>query len=74
MRLVANHGVIEDMDIKHRNGAAVDGLDASVLHGARVWEIEDWASSLARAGLGSSLSEEAGQWLNHMLGTEYTRM
>lgn len=70
MRLVANHGVIEDMEIKHRDGAAVDGLDASVFHGARIWEMDDWAASLARAGLGSSLSDEAGQWLNHMFGTD----
>ncbi|KAL6864566.1 hypothetical protein J3F83DRAFT_761898 [Trichoderma novae-zelandiae] len=74
MRLVANHGVIEEMDIKHSDGAAVDGLDASVFHGARVWEVDDWAALLARAGLGSSLSEEAGPWLNHMFGTEYTRL
>ncbi|TFA98393.1 Putative lipoate-protein ligase A [Trichoderma ghanense] len=74
MRLVANHGIIEDMDIKHSDGAAVDGLDASVFHGARVWEVDDWAASLARAGLGSSLSEEAGHWLNHMFGTEYTSL
>lgn len=74
MRLVANHGVIEDMDIKHSDGAAVDGLDASVFHGARIWEMDDWSASLARAGLGSSLSEEAGHWLNHMFGTEYTKM
>ncbi|KAL7810728.1 hypothetical protein V8C44DRAFT_331906 [Trichoderma aethiopicum] len=74
LRLVANHGVIEDMDIKHSDGAAVDGLDASVFHGARIWEMDDWAAPLARAGLGSSLSQEAGQWLNHMFGTEYTKM
>ncbi|KAH0496145.1 hypothetical protein TgHK011_003524 [Trichoderma gracile] len=74
MRLVANHGVIEDMDIKHSDGAAVDGLDVSVFHGARVWEMDDWAALLARAGLGSNLSDEAGHWLNHMFGTEYTKM
>lgn len=74
MHLLAKHGVIEEMSIKHSDGAAVAALDASLFHGASVWEINDWAEPLTRAGLGSSLSKEAGTWLNGMFGTEYTKM
>lgn len=74
MHLFAKHGVIEDMSIKHRDGAAINGLDASVFHGTSVWEITNWVASLTRAGLGDSLSKEAGEWLNGVLGTEYAKM
>jgi lipoate-protein ligase A len=74
MCLLAKHGVIEEMTIKHSDGAAVNALDDSKFHGASVWEIDDWAESLSRAGLGGSLSREAGAWLNGMFGTDYTRM
>ncbi|KAH6608238.1 lipoate- ligase a [Trichoderma cornu-damae] len=74
MRLLAKHGVIEEMSIKRRDGAAVDALDASVFQGASVWAIRDWAEPLARAGLGGSLSKEAGAWLNGVFGTDYTKM
>ncbi|KAL6901199.1 hypothetical protein GGI43DRAFT_370708 [Trichoderma evansii] len=74
MRLFARHGVIEDMSIKHSDGAAINGLDASILHGTSVWEITNWKESLTRAGLGDSLSTEAGEWLNGVFGTEYAKM
>ncbi|KAL7943743.1 hypothetical protein V8C42DRAFT_328338 [Trichoderma barbatum] len=74
MNLLAKHGVIEEMNITHSDGAAIDALDASTFHGASVWEVDDWAESLTRAGLGSGLSNEAGAWLNGMLGTDYTKM
>jgi lipoate-protein ligase A len=74
MYLLAKHGVIEEMNIKHRDGAVIDGLDASALHGASVWEVDNWIERLTRAGLGSSLSKEAGEWLNGVFGTEYTKM
>ncbi|EHK16140.1 uncharacterized protein TRIVIDRAFT_163920 [Trichoderma virens Gv29-8] len=74
MCLLAKHGVIEEMTIKHSDGAAVNALDDSKFHGASVWEIDNWAESLSRAGLGGSLSREAGAWLNGMFGTDYTRM
>ncbi|RFU80420.1 lipoate- ligase a [Trichoderma arundinaceum] len=74
MYLLAKHGVIEEMSIKHSDGAAVKALDASVFQGASVWNIHDWAESLNRAGLGGTLSGEAGKWLNGVFGTEYTKM
>lgn len=74
MSLLARHGVIDDLNIKHSDGAAVDTLDASRFHGASIWEIGDWAESLTQAGLGGSLSKEAGDWLNGIFGTEYTKM
>lgn len=74
MHLFAKHGVIEDMAIKHSDGAAISGLDASVFHGTSVWEITNWVESLRRAGLGDGLSKEAGEWLNGVLGAEYAKM
>ncbi|KAL6817440.1 hypothetical protein V8C40DRAFT_253119 [Trichoderma camerunense] len=74
MSLLARHGVIDEVNIKHSDGAAVDTLDASRFHGASIWEIGDWAESLTQAGLGDSLSKEAGAWLNGIFGTEYTNM
>lgn len=74
MHLSARHGVIEDVSIKHSDGAAINGLDASVFQGASVWEITNWVDSLHRAGLGDSLGKEAGEWLNEMFGTEYANM
>jgi lipoate-protein ligase A len=74
MHLSARHGVIEDMSIKHSDGTAINGLDASVFQGASVWEIMNWTESLNRAGLGDSVSKEAGEWLNGMFGAEYARM
>jgi lipoate-protein ligase A len=74
MHLSARHGVIEDMSIKHSNGAAITGLDASAFQGASVWETTNWVESLNRAGLGDSASKEAGEWLNGMFGAEYARM
>lgn len=74
MHLSARHGVIEDMSIKHGDGAAINGLDASVLQGASLWEITNWVESLSRAGLGDRVSKEAGEWLNGMFGTEYAKM
>ncbi|KAL7794236.1 hypothetical protein V8C37DRAFT_376959 [Trichoderma ceciliae] len=72
MYLLAKHGAIEEINIKHSDRAAMKALDASALRGVSVWEIDSWVESLARAGLGSKLSEEAGMWLNGVFGTEYT--
>ncbi|KAM0263777.1 hypothetical protein ACHAQJ_001095 [Trichoderma viride] len=74
MYLLAKHGVIEVTGIKHSDGTIINGLDASVFQGASVWEIDNWVERLARAGLGDSLSKEAGEWLNGVFGTEYTKM
>ncbi|KAL7907025.1 hypothetical protein GGI35DRAFT_102189 [Trichoderma velutinum] len=74
MCLLAKHGVIEAMDIQHNDGTAVDALDISTFHATPLWEINDWTESLARAGLGSRLSQEAGAWLNGMFGTKYTEI
>lgn len=74
MHLSARHGVIEDMSIKHSDGAAINGLDTSVFQGASVWDITNWTGSLNRAGLGDSVGKEAGEWLNGMFGAEYARM
>lgn len=74
MHLSARHGVIEDMSIKHSDGAAINGLDASVFQGASVWDITNWTESLNRAGLGDGVSKEAGEWLDGMFGTEYAKM
>ncbi|KAL7926378.1 hypothetical protein ACQKWADRAFT_280131 [Trichoderma austrokoningii] len=74
INLSARHGVIEDMRITHSDGAAINGLDASVFQGASVWEISNWTELLNRAGLGDSVGEEAGEWLNGMFGTEYAKM
>lgn len=74
MHLFAKHGVIEDMSIKHSDGAVINGMDASVFHGTSVWEITNWKESLTRAGLGDSLSTEAGEWLNGVFGAEYAKM
>lgn len=74
MSLLARHGVIDELNIKHSDGAAVDTLDASRFQGVSIWEIGNWAESLTQAGLGSRLSKEAGAWLNGIFGTEYTKM
>lgn len=74
MSLLARHGVIDEVNIKHSDGAAVDALNVSIFNGASIWEIGDWVESLTQAGLGGSLSKEAGAWLNDIFGTEYTKM
>lgn len=74
MHLSARHGVIEDMSIKHSNGAAMNGLDASMFQGASVWDMTNWTESLNQAGLGDDVSREAGEWLDGMFGAEYARM
>lgn len=74
MHLSSRHGIIEDMSIKHSDGAAINGLDASVFQGASVWDITNWTESLNRAGLGDNVSKQAGEWLNGMFGAEYARM
>jgi lipoate-protein ligase A len=74
MSLLARHGVIDEVNIKHSDGAAVDALDASIFQRVFIWEIDDWAESLTQAGLGGTLSKEAGAWLNGIFGTEYTKM
>lgn len=74
MSLLARHGVIDEVNIKHSDGAAVDTLDASIFQGVSLWEIGDWTESLTQAGLRGSLSKEAGAWLNGIFGTEYTKL
>lgn len=74
MSLLARHGIIDEVNIKHSDGAAVDALDASIFQGVSIWEIGNWAESLNQAGLGGGLSKEAGAWLNGIFGTEYTNM
>ncbi|KAJ4857791.1 biotin/lipoate a/B protein ligase family domain-containing protein [Trichoderma breve] len=74
MSLLARHGVIDEVNIKHSDGATIDALDASIFQGVSIWEIKNWAASLTQAGLGGGLSEEAGAWLNGIFGTEYTKI
>ncbi|KAK8141315.1 Biotin/lipoate A/B protein ligase [Beauveria asiatica] len=47
--------------------------DFSSLVGATLYDIDDWSVRLADAGLASQQAQHIGEWLNGILGTEFTK-
>lgn len=44
----------------------------SALANTSLYEIQDWSSTLDKAGMAKDLSSEVGTWMNMVLGTEFT--
>lgn len=51
---------------------AATQTDMSALANTSLYEIQDWSSTLDKAGMAKDLSGEVGTWMNMMLGTEFT--
>ncbi|KAM3455512.1 hypothetical protein MY3296_002223 [Beauveria thailandica] len=66
----AKQGVIERFHIENSKGAQ---KDFSSLVGATLYDIDDWSVRLADAGLASQQAQHIGEWLNGILGTEFTK-
>ncbi|KGQ09818.1 hypothetical protein BB8028_0004g07630 [Beauveria bassiana] len=67
----AKQGVIERFHIENSKGAQ---KDVSSLVGATLYDIDDWSARLADAGLASQPAQQIGEWLNGILGTEFTKL
>lgn len=47
--------------------------DLSALQGASMYNIADWTSQLANAGVSSQQADPVGRWLNGVLGVDFTK-
>ncbi|KAM3508355.1 hypothetical protein MY11210_006754 [Beauveria gryllotalpidicola] len=66
----AKQGIVERFHIENSKGAQ---KDVSSLVGATLYNIDDWSVRLADAGLASQQAQHIGDWLNGILGTEFTK-
>ncbi|KAJ6788059.1 hypothetical protein PWT90_10110 [Aphanocladium album] len=70
IHLEAKQGVIERFHIENNKGAQ---KDLSSLVGATMYNINDWSAQLADAGIASQQASQIGEWLNGILGIEFTK-
>ncbi|PHH67146.1 hypothetical protein CDD81_2915 [Ophiocordyceps australis] len=64
----AKHGIIEHFELHGCHEA-----DTGALLGRRLYDIDDWTSWLARAGMEAADSTGVGAWMNRILGTRFTK-
>lgn len=74
VNFMARHGVIEEFNLGNKNsGSETANLDTSAFLNRSICDVHDWTAPLAQTGLGSSEADQVGKWMNHVLGTEFTK-
>jgi hypothetical protein len=71
LQFESRHGAIEKFLLQGAQFAAAQ-TDMAALANTSLYEIQDWSSTLAQAGMAKDLSGEVGTWMNMVLGTEFT--
>lgn len=64
--------MIEKFALQDANSAEA-ALDESDFVKSDLHETEDWEARLATAGLQGQDGRRVGQWMNHVLGTDFTK-